>query len=585
MTVQTIFLNPLGPALILLLGGLMALFARRWAYRALLSPGQYGRRADGVATLSLALSRLRLLLAWLTLAAAAALHVRLRLPLIENTVRWDWQPLTVAGSVLEWRLDGWSWLVCGLILLLTGVSLVLTPAEERAALARNGAGTRHSPRLDQRGVAAERALWLSAAAWLFVCSSNVLTLATSWVLLDVALGFRLRPSSRPGIAGRAWGLLSLAALLLVLALTILGESGIRTSLTQPGLGQLTLALLWLLALIRAGVYPLHFWLTGPGRLEPGEAIALSLIAPLTGVWLLARLHGIAGPDWLRRPEWAALGAFALLGTALVAWAAKDEPRRWRWIALNRASMVVMAAYTTGASGPEAVVWPAMAFVLGCATLAVAQRLREHGWRAPGWLAALALWGLPGTTGFMARTTLVYPTELPVAAPLFSIVLMAEILLAAALWQAATGGTEAQTLSRSRVLALAAAFAALLAVSLVWGLIPTTLATLVGWSAGETFPALTDLLVGARRSVWAGLILSGGLGIGLGLLRQQIFGQMRGWQRGIATIASLEWLYQAVAFGFGLVAGGLRYFAALGEGEGYLGWLALAGLILWVLLRG
>jgi len=61
--------------------------------------------------------------------------------------------------------------------------------------------------------------------------------------------------------------------------------------------------------------------------------------------------------------------------------------------------------------------------------------------------------------------------------------------------------------------------------------------------------------------------------------------MRGWQRGIAAIVSLEWLYQAIA-GIGALAGaGLRYFAALGEGEGYLGWLALAGVVLWVLLRG
>lgn len=585
MISQTLFLNPLGPALILLLGGLITMLGRRLTYKARLRAGQYGLSTDAAARFSLILVCLRLPFALLILAAAAALLIRLRLPFTDTVVRWDWQPLTVAGSVLEWRLDGWSWLVGGLILLLAGVALLLTPAEPDEALARNGSGTRYSPRLDQQGVDAERTLWLTAAAWVFVCSGNVLTLATSWMLLDAALSFRLRPSSNPGPAGRAWSLLSLAALMLVLALTLLGESGIRTPLTQPGVDPLTLALLWLLALIRAGVYPLHFWLSGPGRVERGDAVALSLIAPLTGVWLLARLHGVAGPDWLRRPEWAALGALALLGTALVAWAAEDESRRWRWIALNRASMVVMAAYTAGASGPEALAWPAVAFIVGTALLAVAQTLRGHGWRAPGWLAALVLWGPPGTAGFLARTTLVFPTELPVAAPLFGIVLLAEILLAAALWQAATGGTRGPTLRRGRVLALALAFAALLAVSVAWGLAPRLLATLAGWPAGDSFPTLTALLSDARRSVWAGLILSGVFGAGLGLLRRQIFDQMRGWQRGIVAIASLEWLYRAVALGFGLAASGLQYFAVLGEGEGYLGWLALAGLILWVLLRG
>jgi hypothetical protein len=452
-------------------------------------------------------------------------------------------------------------------------------------LTRDRTGPRHSPRLDQQGVDIERTLWLSAATWAFICSDNVLTLATAWVALDTALSFRLRPSSNPGTAGRAWMLLSTAALILVLALTLLGEPGIRLSLTEPGINRLTLALLWLLALIRTGVYPLHFWLTGPGRIEPRDAIVLSLIAPISGIWLIARLHGIAGPDWLRRPEWAALGALALLGTAIVAWAAEDEGRRWRWIALNRASMVVLAAYTVGESGPEALVWPAVAFTLGCALLAVAQMLRGAGWRAPAWLAALALWGAPGSAGFLARTTLVFPTELPVAVPLFGIVLLAEILLAAGLWQAARSSAGPPGLSRMRVHALLAAFGLLLAISIACGLSPRLLAALAGWPAGDSFPAFGDLISGARRSVWAGLILSGVLGTGLGLLRAQIFGPIRGWQRGLAAIASLEWLYQIVASGFGLAASGLQYFAALGEGEGYLGWLALAGLVLWVLVRG
>ncbi len=577
MTAEALFLNPLGPALVLLLGGLITTFGRQLTYRARLRAGQYGLSSDAVRRFSLTLVRLRLPFALVMLLAAAALHLRLRLD-FANALRWDWQPLTVAGSVWEWRLDGWNWLVAALILLLTGVALLLTPPETSA---RNGNGTRYSPRLDQQGVDTERTLWLAAAAWVFVCSGNVLTLASSWIVLDAALSFRLRPSSNPGPAGRAWALLSLAALLLVLALALLGESDIRAPLTQPGM----LAVLWLLALIRAGVYPLHFWLTGPGRIERGDAVALSLLAPLTGLWLLARLHGIAGPDWLRRPEWAALGAFALLGTALVAWTAEAEPQRWRWIALNRASMVVMAAYTAGAIGPEALVWPVVAFVWGCALLAVAQALRGDGWRLPGWLAALALWGPPGLAGFLARNTLVFPTELPVAAPLFSIVLLAEILLAAALWQAAAGYTAGPALSRGRAGMLAFTFAALFAGSIAWGVAPRGLASLVGWPAGDTFPALADLIAGARRSVWAGLILSGIFGAALGLLRSQIFGQMRGWQRGIAALAGLDWLYRAAAFGYGLAASGLQYFAVLGEGEGYLGWLALAGFILWVLLRG
>ncbi len=61
--------------------------------------------------------------------------------------------------------------------------------------------------------------------------------------------------------------------------------------------------------------------------------------------------------------------------------------------------------------------------------------------------------------------------------------------------------------------------------------------------------------------------------------------MRGWQVGITRVASLEWLYTSVGAGFRLASSGLQYFATLGEGEGYLGWLILAAFLLWVLLRG
>ena len=107
--------------------------------------------------------------------------------------------------------------------------------------------------------------------------------------------------------------------------------------------------------------------------------------------------------------------------------------------------------------------------------------------------------------------------------------------------------------------------------------PGQLANLAGLPVGSTFPTLLWLLVHTRRSVWIGLALSGLVGAGLGLLRRQIFSYMRGWQQVIVTIVSLEWLYRLIAGVLMLIGGGLRYFAALSEGEGYLGWLALAGL--------
>ncbi|MCX6031439.1 MAG: hypothetical protein NT169_19340 [Chloroflexi bacterium] len=586
MIVKTLFLHPLGPACVLSLAGLLLGVADR------LTGWQAAQRQARL----LAYGRL----AWSLVAVAGAMAVMviLRLPPVHGGLRWVWQPLTVAGSALEWRLDGWNWLAGLLILLLTATVLLL---DDTAATRTGGllSDSRRTP------ASAMRTLWLGAAALAFVFSANVITLAVCALLLDGALALRLQPERSRDPAGRAWVFLSVTGWLLLSLLVLLAEDGIREPLTGGTFSGIELGLLWLVALIRAGVYPLHFWLIGSDQpaaqtsavLSP-DAVALHLIVPTTGLWLLGRVYEAAGPQWLHRPEWAALGALALLGTALVAWVAEDESWRWRWIALNRASLVVMAAYVAETAGPSALVWSLVTFSLGSALLAAGQAIRAHwNWRLPVWVAALALWGFPGTPGFLARTvlTLGVPTDpslhsgqaLAVAVPLFAIILIAETLLAAALWQAAVGGETATDTRPAGVVVvrLSLALGLLAAPVLAWGLAPVQLAALAGLRAGETFPALPWLLVHVRRSIWIGLILSGVAGAVLGLYRERIFAQMRGWQRGITAVVSLEWLYRAAGAGLALAGSGLQYFATLGEGEGYLGWLALAAVILWVLLRG
>jgi hypothetical protein len=585
MILKTLLLQPLGPAFVLVIGGILLALARRLARSAVVWAGA---RPGIISATEPWLFRLRLPFALATVGVAAAILLWIRKTGEGTVVHWTWQPLTVAGSTIEWRLDAWNWLIAGLALLLATVMLLLEEDRLIAPGTANVSAATHGHRLDLLGVETERTLWLAAAAMVFVCSANVLTLATSWIILDAALAFRLNPGTQSEPASRAWASLSVAAIILVLILATLGENGIRTPLTAQSLGALELALLWLLGLIRAGVYPLHFWLTGPGVTHYAERIALALIGPMTGLWLLARVHAIGGAGWLRRPEWAALGALALLSTALVAWSVDSETWRWRWIALNRSSLAVLAAYVAGLSGALALVWPTVAFVLSVALLAVGQALRERsGWRWGCWIGAAAVWGLPLTPGFLARTALVYPTELSLAIPLFAIVLLAEALLFAAVWQAAAAPRPIETRanrSNWHILRLWLAFALLAIPLFAWGVAPRLLAAVGGWPRGEPFAPLDQVILTARRSVWIGVVVAAAAGAALGIYRQRIFGQMRGWQTGIAAIVSLEWLYQAVAAGLALAAKGLQYFATLGEGEGYLGWLALAALILWALLR-
>ncbi len=581
MIVKSLFLQPLGPALVLALSASLLML---WRWTAL-------RRKAGVVALrgSPGLTsgpdslfvRLQLLVALLGILAALILLFLLRGAAARPVLSWTWQPLTVAGGLLEWRIDGWNWLTAVLVLLLTAAAVLL----DRPDTVDNGT----TARPDRVRINLEHTLWLAAAALVFTTSGNVITLASSWVLFDAALAWRLHPGEHVEPAARAWSLLSLAGIVLLLVLALLGEGGVKAPLTGLAFDRWELALLWLAALIRAGVYPLHFWLIGTGHLDRAGRLILGVLAPLMGLWLLARLQAGAPGWWLHRPEWAALGGLALLGSALVAWTEIEEDWRWRWIAINRASLVVLAAYLSGSSAPEALVWPVVTFSLGCALLAVGQAVREQlGWRIPVWLAVLALWGLPGTTGFLARWAVVYPTQLTIAIPLFGLIMLAETLLVAALWQgggwprvAAAASQLTPNLPRPQngsihragrpgagwpILAGSALAVALLALPLiVWGLNPRGLARLAGWLPGEVFPALGTALAQARKSVWIGLGLSAGLGVVLGVYRQRIFTGMLGWQRGIAGIASLAWLYQAVGFGLSVMASGLQYFRAAGRG--------------------
>jgi hypothetical protein len=602
MIVKSLFLQPLGPALVLALGASL-LMVWRWLAlqreaRMVTLRGSSGRTAGPVSPFV----RLQLPVALLAVSAALILLLFLRAMATRPTLSWIWQPLTVAGGLLEWRLDGWNWLTAVLILLLTAGATLLGQIDTV------GAGGRSLTRPDRSGSRLEQTLWLAAAALVFTASANVVTLASSWVLFDAALAWRLRPGRQAEPAARAWSLLSFTAMLLLLVLALLGEGGIKAPLAGRSFDRWELGLLWLAALIHAGVYPLHFWLIGSGHLDRAGRLLLGVLAPLLGLWLLARLQAGALREWLHRPEWAALGALALLGSALVAWTAIDDEWRWRWIAINRASLVVLAAYLSGSAVPEALVWPVVTFSLGCALLMVGQMVRvQLGWHIPAWLAVLALWGLPGTTGFLARWAVVYPTDLRLALPLFGLIMLAETLLMAALWRAARGPEvqassqlppalahsqshrtvpEDGTATHWSTWAGAALAVVMLALPLVvWGLDPRGLARLSGWLPADIFPALGAALTQARKSVWIGLGLSAGLGVVLGLYRQRIFSGMLGWQRGITEIVSLEWLYQALAFGLSALASALQYFARLGEGEGYLGWLALGVLLVWVLLRG
>ncbi|NLE77721.1 MAG: hypothetical protein GX605_13340, partial [Chloroflexi bacterium] len=152
--------------------------------------------------------RLRAGAALSTVAASGLVLLLLRLVPVASEIQRPWQPLTVAGSALVWRLGAWSWLAALLILLLVATSLLLDRSG-RAEPSRRGAD--------------ERTLLLGAAALGFVFSGNVVTLATCWVLLDLATVLRMHPGDDPEPAARGWLLLSFGGLAILGVMVLLGE--------------------------------------------------------------------------------------------------------------------------------------------------------------------------------------------------------------------------------------------------------------------------------------------------------------------------------------------------------------------------
>ena len=548
-----LFLTPLGPGLILLLGALALAFVRH--------------------TLPPLVSRI---MALASLIGAGVLMFPLggdqeNFFFLSRFVR-PWDPVTLPGGIWFWQVDGWGWLTMGVLLLLGLVAILLAWDEPQAG----------------RAPALATTLLLLSAASFFVFSANLLTLTASWVIVDVALGLRVAAEGRgvEGADGRVWGLNGLGAVLLLGALLFAGPEGARQPLTG-GKPLLSVLALLLAAMLRSGAYPFHMWVLpqqGPSR---SGMIAWHLIAPLTGLWLLGRVHSLAGSYWLFQPAWAAMAVLGLLGSGLAAWLAREAEQRYVWVVINRMSLAVLAATLTTEKGPATMAWPLTMLALGWGSLLVGQAISQRwGWRQPLGLGVLTLIGLPGTPGFPARCALAHLATMSlVFSPLWVLALLTETLLVAALLCELIRRPQlpVPSVPPGAVVRLLACVVLLAVPLLIWGLQPPFLARLAGLPAqAPGFQPLLTQLREATGLTWVSLLLpwlGGGL---LAWQRERILAGLQGWQRTASQVASLEWGYGAVQRAVEGTAAVLRGVAGVLEGEGYLGWLGLAVLLAWLL---
>lgn len=541
------FQTPLGPALILSLGALALLILPVHA-----SPW------------------LRRLLATFTALLALLLTWRLWPQIGVSSVGWPWQPPIVSGRYIGWVVDGWSWLASLLLLIETTVALLLEEAEGR-----------------HRRAVYSATLFLAATCLGFVFAATLLTLLFLWFLMDLALALRAQPASHPGAFVRAWGIGSFGIWFLLAALLAAGPSASQPiSLMEP-IPSLSRTLLILAALLRIGIYPMHLWRDPTAADEPGPFVALFLLVPTSGLWLLGHAVSLGdGRGWSPTILWATLGVLALLGSALAAWAEGNEARSRGWILVNRASLVFLIVAFHRPPAQVGVAWALVNLALGGAALAVGHAAGEGwGWRFPIVVGAAALWGLPLTTGFPMRLSLARLAPPHGNWPLWLVLLLAETLLAAALWRNLAVQQRAVPTLHTATLARLL-FAALLTTPAIiaLGTLPPLLGRIIGLSSVSTDLApLLTILKETTLPLWIHLTVPLLLGLLLAVWRKAIFTGLRGWQTAIIAIAGLEWLYRGTRRSAAWLTAGLRGGSTLFEGEGYLGWLLVIGLVIWALL--
>ncbi len=546
--------NPLGPAVPLVVGGLALVFLARWR-----RPQWHSVWALGVIGLSSLL--------WFVISN--------RVPPAELVRPWD--PVLAPASELAWRVDGWAALGGLLALCVAAIDILYNWDMAGWHTAR-----RHTYHL------------FTLAAVLAICSApNLLTLAVCWVLFEVTLFARnaSRPQAIPAAIGAA------GALLIWLALFVTGSTAAQAPMLSDALLPVARALLLVAVLWRIAAYPLHFWFVA-GTQPIGLTAAVDYLLPaVAGLVLLGRIYNPDAAVALQQPVWLALMLMALLGTGLVAWLDKHPDRSLLFVVVNRITWAVAAVVCMPAAGPSAVVWSLLFVALGVSGLVVGLMIaRAWGWRWPLGIAVLCLIGFPATVGFPVLASVVQlPTFAAGLLPGFDLlrwllVILAEALGIAALlrhWpgtQSARAGTAWHAPGRVYAVRYLAGFVLFAVPMLAFGLRPPLVAA---WSGGDNTAAIFAPLITQLRTLpwwfWVTQVFS--LSVAFLLLRTQRQARPETWARPVAQVASLGWLQQGLQS-----AGKFLSRASFGlswvlDGEGYIGWVILTALLIWLVWAG
>ncbi len=568
--VTFVWTSPLGPVFLLVAGALLLVAGGRHVRRWPLLP-------VGIAGLTL--------LDWLVLRGT----------LDRAQLFWSWSAPLSLPTVLGLELPGEAWVVGLVILLLLPVLLVAPGWEVRPGFA------------DPRAWA----LLLVGAALLVLMAGNWLTLLPVWTALGMLMGLVI---GAPG-AGRVWAWAMFSGLAMMAAPLFNGGRSLEMPLATAVLNAQAQWLVIVAAAIPLATYPFHLWLSGIAATTTTATARLTaghLVPTLAILALLRRLD----LSLLASQLWVPLGAMALLGSALAAWACRREGLSMTLLGVNRATWAMLVM---GLEPSQALL---LVFTLGLGTALwwLGHWLRRHmGWRWPLGLAVAVLVGMPFTPGFAPTLTLARLTAVPVGVFGWLAVLVGQSLLVATLLRqfaeaalpepmapTAMPSSASQAMPsaprsglrpwgpvrwRGRELLLIRLGALILTagLTLAYALHPGILVVLGGTDVETTGisrqgSALT-LPAQAGWGGWLTLVLPLGMGWLLSRHDERWFGSLQRWRETVGRVATLNWLSRGLGrVGHYLVIG-LGYGADLVDGAGQFGYVLLVILLAWLLLRG
>jgi len=472
-----------------------------------------------------------------------------------------WHPLF--GTDLAYHADGLGFLFAALMALV-GLA-VLTP------------GLGHSE--CAKGLSYPALLTLLAAGISFAFSANLITLCLSWVIFDLAflwnfIGLRM-VRKVPHILNLSW----------LACLSLLGGALLRGDNSLSFLSASALGLVLLAALVRVGLYPLHLWMPiGVEASLPARSL-LHFVPASAGLYLLTRLSAWAGAGVHYYGQALSIaGGLAFLVGALLAWIETDLNDRLSFVMIGQVgcittSLAVVEPRTT-------IILSSLNLILCLSLLFLSQDEAQPGgiWaRAALALAVASLTGVPLTLGFVARWHFYHSILTDSHWALLALALLAETLLFAALlrmWSAISASASPLEGVHER---LSLVGAALLAVPiLVLGLHPPLLSSFMDWIS---LSPLLGLLRSTTVAQWATLFLPLLGGYLLQRHRQRVFDPLESFWLKLTIVLRLEWLYGLLGRIAAGAAGALRMAGNIIEGGGYLGWIGILGLLVYLLLRG